>query len=83
MARLIPVVLFLILAMAPVASAESQSRSELPFAGWFDAIWSALNRVFSWVPTIGSEPREHGANIDLKEVQSPPRTSGAYIVPSG
>lgn len=91
MARLIAVVLLLTLALAPAASAEPQGRGELPFAGWFDAIWDALDRVFSWVPTIRSEPRKSGAYIvpdGLQSapqggVRSAPRASGAYIVPDG
>ncbi len=83
MARLIAVVLLLTLALAPTASAESQDWGELPFAGWFDAIWDALDRVFSWVPTIRSEPRGHGAYIISDGVQSGLQASGAYIIPNG
>ncbi len=79
MARLVVVVLLLTLALAPAASAEPQSRGESPFAGWLDAFWGALDRLFSWVPTIRSEPRRgHGAMV-----QSAPQASGAYIVPDG
>ncbi len=83
MARITVIIVLLTLAMAPAVSAEPQSRCELPFAGWFDAIWDALDRVFSWVPTFRSEPRGHGAYLIPDGVQSAPQASGAYIIPNG
>ena len=90
MARLIAVVLFLTLVLAPVVSAGPQDRGESPFAGWFDAIQSALDRVFSWIPTIRSETGEAGAMLiptGLQSVpngiQAAPRKAGAMLIPTG
>ncbi len=84
MARFTVIVVLLTLAMVPAVSAKPQSRGELPFAGWFDAIWDALDRVFSWVPTIRSEPRKAGAILVPTGVtQPPPSGAGAILVPTG
>ncbi len=83
MARLVAVVLLLTLAVAPAVSAEPRDRGESPFAGWFDAIWDALERVFSRVPIFRLEPREHGAMVVPNGLQAAPRRSGAMIVPNG
>ena len=83
MARLVAVVLLLTLAVAPAVSAEPRHREESPFAGWFDAFWDALDRVFSWVPTIRLEPREHGAMAVPNGLSAAPRAHGAMAVPNG
>jgi len=72
MARLVAVVLLLSLAVAPAVSAQPPSRGESLVGGWFDAFWGALDRVFSWLPTVRSEPRGSGAYINLSGVASPP-----------
>ena len=83
----------LTLALAPATNAEPPNRGESLFAGWFDAFWGALDRIFSWIPTVRSEPRSHGAYIDPSGVVAPPQGGagpqaapqkhGAYIDPSG
>ena len=93
MARLVTVVLVVTLAMAPAVAAEPTSRGDSLFAGWLDAFWGVLDRIFSGIPTVRSEPRKHGAYIDPSgvaaplpggvQVQSAQRKSGAYINPSG
>ena len=94
MPRLVVVVLLLSLTVAPAVSAEQASRGKSLSYGWLDAFWDVLDRVFSWIPTVGSVPRKHGAYIDSSGVSSPspgwaqvqsvPRkSSGAYIDPSG
>ncbi len=83
MARLVAVVLLLTLAVAPAVSAEPQSRGEPPFARWLDAVWDFVDRVFSWTPTIQSEPRKNGAFIDPSGVQGKAPNAEAYTEPSG
>ncbi len=84
MARFIVIVVLLTLAVVPAVSAEPQSRGELPFTGWFDAIWDVLDRVFTWVPTIRSEPRKAGAIlIPTGATESPPADAGAILIPTG
>jgi hypothetical protein len=93
MARLVAVVLLLTLVLAPAVSAEPRDRGESPLTGWLDAFWGVFDRVFSWVPTIQSERRKHGAMVvpngittdrsAPNGVQSAPRKHGAMVVPNG
>ncbi len=93
MARFVSLALLLSLVVAPVVSAEPSGRGGPFFGGWFDAFWGTLDRFFSWIPTMSSEPRKNGAYIDPSgvtvppaggaRVQAAPRKHGAYINPSG
>ncbi len=93
MVRFVIVVLLLGLVMAPAVSAEPSSRGESLSGGWLDAFWGAMDRVFSWIPTVTSEPRKNSAWNDPSsvvapppggtQVQAAPRKHGGYIDPSG
>ena len=83
MARLVAVVLLLTLGLVPAVSAEPQAR-ESPSAGWLDVFRGALDWIFSWIPTIRSEPRKAGAILVPTGVTQPsPSRAGAIIVPTG
>lgn len=83
MARPLAVVLVLALVLVPAISAQPVSRGESAAVQWLGPLWDALNRVFSWLPSLLSGADKHGAYIVPDGVRAVSQGHGAYIVPDG